>query len=92
MERGQAGAAARAAAAQGGHPAAGPATSPPEPRGGGTPGRRMEAMVADRIKLLKMEIGNMSDDVLLNNRAMWLKNEELSYRRKSQILRELFFL
>lgn len=49
----------------------------------------MEVMVADRIKILKMEIGNMTDDVLLNNRALWLKNEELSYLQKSKIRRKL---
>ena len=48
----------------------------------------MEVMVADRIKILKMEIGNMADDVLLNNRALWLKNEELSYLQKSKIKRK----
>ena len=48
----------------------------------------MEVMVADRIKILKMEIGNMTDDVLLNNRALWLKNEELSYLQKSKIKRK----
>ena len=48
----------------------------------------MEVMLADRIKILKMEIGNMTDDVLLNNRALWLKNEELSYLQKSKIKRK----
>ena len=44
-------------------------------------------MVAERQARLEMEVGQLGDDVLLTNRALWLKHEQLSYMQKSRLKR-----
>ena len=47
----------------------------------------MVAVVSPQPKMLDMEIGNLADDILLANRALWLRNEQLSLLQKSRLKR-----
>ncbi|KAI0238296.1 hypothetical protein LSAT2_011045 [Lamellibrachia satsuma] len=46
-------------------------------------------MVAEQDNPVKMQVGNLPEDVLLANRALWLKHEQLSYMQKSRLKRQL---
>jgi len=44
-------------------------------------------MVAEQDNPVKMQVSNLPEDVLLANRALWLKHEQLSYMQKSRLKR-----
>ncbi len=47
----------------------------------------LPVMVAERQTRLEMEVGQLGDDVLLTNRAVWLKHDQLSYMQKTRLKR-----
>ena len=49
-------------------------------------------MVTDVLGLLKMEVGDASEDVLLATRASWLRHEQYSFIQKARLKRQYLYL
>ena len=44
--------------------------------------------LVEKLSKMKMEVENVPGDDMVNNRAMWLKHEQMSYLQKSKLRRK----
>lgn len=47
-------------------------------------------MVSDHVTNLTMDASNLREDVLLTNRALWLKQEQFAHMQKAKLKRRLY--